>query len=859
MRIIRSIITGLFFAVFIIVVIALSISFIYEDEVSEIFLEEVNKSLKSDFQTEEVNLSLLKKFPNATIVLNNATLTDLDTNKDTSLFISTENIFLQFDIVDIFNKDYSIDRVHARNCEVHYFLSKKEDITRTQNTDDEFELDVSELKINGLSYVIENRNTGLRLQGYSNETVLKGNFSSQEFFMNVESQTKIKHFKANNFRYINNKSISIDSDIKVTPDFYRIQRGLFSLEEIPFTIEGTLDRTKKHLDLTCTGKNLSISRLKLNVPWEVKKQMKNVTIASGRIDLFAEVRGPVKNKQPSIEADLKIRNGKFNFEVKDKIELSKVDASVYYTNGIYNQPRSASLTLNNIQANYKQSKIGGNFTIKNFREPELEAKINLDFKLDDIRKRIDSLGFKDVKGSFASTLNLSTPFEKLNELGTLIKEKRLTGDFTLDRVSFKMRNLHVKNLKGFAYIDRYLYCDNLHFQLNETSDITFTGKLKNYYHRQSDDLISIQGKINSEKMRMNKLIGRNKQQKRSFKLPDSISADLDVLIENLYYKNQYFRDIRGNVILQPKLLRLNSLYFNALNGSCKMDGTLKSTSNNNFFLNSRIFLENVDIQEGFQSFDNFGQTYIKANNIKGSLDGEFYLKASMDSALSIEPTSLYNVSNFTIHKGELIQFKPLLELSRFISVSELKHVRFSEFSNRITIENETIEIPKMDINSSAMDLTISGFHKFNGEYKYNMNLLLSEILSRKAKPKVQKHGYIEEDGVGDTRLYLLMRGDTASSTIKYDKKGVKAKIRKDIKEEKKDLKRLFNEEFGLFSKDSLSKSNRSEGTGTNKFKIDWEEKRDSLRDNKKKTKPKNEKKKNSKFIIEWDKDTISGL
>jgi hypothetical protein len=840
------------------VVIALSISFIYEDEVSEIFLEEVNKSLKSDFQTEEVNLSLLKKFPNATIVLNNATLTDLDTNKDTSLFISTENIFLQFDIVDIFNKDYSIDRVHARNCEVHYFLSKKEDITRTQNTDDEFELDVSELKINGLRYVIENRNTGLRLQGYSNETVLKGNFSSREFFMNVESQTKIKHFKANNFRYINNKSISIDSDIKVTPDFYRIQHGLFSLEEIPFTIEGTLDRTKNHLDLTCTGKNLSISRLKLNVPWEVKKQMKNVTISSGRIDLLAEVRGPVKNKQPNIEADLKIRNGKFNFEVKDKIELSKVDASVYYTNGIFNQPRSASLTLNNIQANYKQSKIGGSFTIKNFREPELEAKINLDFKLDDIRKRIDSLGFNDVKGSVASTLNLSTPFEKLNELSTLIKEKRLTGDFTLDRVSFNVGNLRVKHLKGFAYIDRYLYCDNLHFQLNETSDITFTGKLKNYYQRHSEDLISIQGKINSENMRMNKLIGRNKQQKHSFKLPDSVSADLDVLIENLYYKNQYFRDITGSVVLQPKLLRLKSLDFNALNGSCKLDGTLKSTSDNKFYLNSRIFLENVDIQEGFKSFNNFGQTYIKANNIKGSLDGEFYLKASMDSALSIEPTSLYNVSNFTIHKGELIQFKPLLELSRFISVSELKHVRFSEFSNRITIENETIEIPKMDINSSAMDLTISGFHKFNGEYKYNMNLLLSEILSRKAKPKVQKYGYIEEDGVGDTRLYLLMRGDTASSTIKYDKKGVKAKIRKDIKEEKKDLKRLFNDEFGLFGKDSLSKSNRSEGTGTNKFKIDWEEKKDSLRDNNK-SKPKDKKKKDSKFIIEWDKDTISGL
>jgi hypothetical protein len=164
----------------------------------------------------------------------------------------------------------------------------------------------------------------------------------------------------------------------------------------------------------------------------------------------------------------------------------------------------------------------------------------------------------------------------------------------------------------------------------------------------------------------------------------------------------------------------------------------------------------------------------------------------------------------------------------------------------------------MDINSSAMDLTISGFHTFNGEYRYNMNLLLSEILSRKAKPKVQQYGYIEDDGVGNTRLYLLMKGDTANSTIEYDKQEVKAKIRNDIQKEKNDLKRMFNEEFGLFRKDSLSSPQKDE-PARDEFKINWEETNaDSLK-NKEKPNRKKRKDKKSKFIIEWDKDTISHL
>ncbi len=860
MRIFRSIITGLFFAVFIIVVISLSISFIYEDEVSELFLEEVNKRLKSDLQTEGVNLSLLKKFPNATIVLDDVKLTDLDTNRDTTLFIGAKSLFLQFDIVDLFNKNYSIDRVHAKDCEVRYFLSEKQDITQKEVKENRFKLDVNELKISRVHYVIENKTTGLKMQGFSEETVLSGNLSSQEFFMDVETQTNIKHLKANNFRYIYNKTISIDSDIKVTPDFYNIEKGRFSLEGIPFTIHGKLNRSENHLDLTCTGKNLSVSRLRLNIPWGIKKHMENVTITSGRINLFAKVNGLVKNEQPNIEADLKIQGGEFL--VKNKIRLTNFDASMYYTNGIFNQPNSSSITFNNIEANYKNSNIEGNFTINNFKKPELEAKLDLNFELNDISQYADSLGFNDIGGSVTSTLNITTPVAKLDDFETLIKEKKLTGDFTLDRVNFNLDNIHMEKMNGFAYIDHYLYCDNLSFQVNETSDITFTGRLRNYYSNSSEELPSIRGKLNSKTLRLSEILGQEKKkQNGNFKLPQSISANLNVFIKNLYYKGHGLNEIKGRVILKPNLMKMKNVSFKTLTGNCKVDGYLSDSSEKDYYLNSRLSLNNVDIHESFKSFNNFGQDYIKAENIKGKLYGEFYFKSHMDSSLTLDPATLYNMSNFTIHQGELIQFKPLLELSNFISVSELERVKFSKFSNRITIEDETIQIPKMDINSSAMDLTISGFHKFNGEFKYNMNLLLSEILSRKAKPKVRKFGNIEEDGVGETRLYLLMRGDTANSTIKYDKQGVKAKIRKEIKEEKNVLKRMFNEEFGFFSKDSLTQTEKSGESRPDEFKIEWEgEKADSLKKNiQKQPESKDNKKNNSKFIIEWDKDTLSGL
>ena len=100
-------------------------------------------------------------------------------------------------------------------------------------------------------------------------------------------------------------------------------------------------------------------------------------------------------------------------------------------------------------------------------------------------------------------------------------------------------------------------------------------------------------------------------------------------------------------------------------------------------------------------------------------------------------------SYLSIEKGELIDFKPLESLSGYVSLDELKHVRFSNLENSIEVENELVKIPAMEIKSSALSVYISGTHSFNNEIDYNVTLLLSELLSGKFR---QKNTTIKEFG-----------------------------------------------------------------------------------------------------------------
>ena len=134
----------------------------------------------------------------------------------------------------------------------------------------------------------------------------------------------------------------------------------------------------------------------------------------------------------------------------------------------------------------------------------------------------------------------------------------------------------------------------------------------------------------------------------------------------------------------------------------------------------------------------------------------------------------------------------------------------------------------MDIMSSAFNINLSGKYSFDGVYDYHLKILLSDLLSRKARQNnsdINEFGVIENDGLGKTALYLKITGDKNDNRIAYDVKNLGATIKKDIQEEKSNLKTILKEEYGWYAHDSIPANKKDE---TRKFSITWEE-ADSVR------------------------------
>ena len=207
---------------------------------------------------------------------------------------------------------------------------------------------------------------------------------------------------------------------------------------------------------------------------------------------------------------------------------------------------------------------------------------------------------------------------------------------------------------------------------------------------------------------------------------------------------------------------------------------------------------NLDIEQLFRSFSNFGQDFITERNIRGSLTGRSQFSATLDEQFKIRSRDIVSENSISIKSGALIDFEPLMEVSDFLKIEPMNRVRFSRLENEIIIRDSEIVIPEMDIRSSVMNLRASGVHRFDKTYTYNLALKLSEILFRKAQANTDREFRVALDEEDGRTLFLRMEDDGGGMEVSYDREKAMKKIKSDLKQEKDELKKVLNEEFGLY-------------------------------------------------------------
>jgi hypothetical protein len=474
------------------------------------------------------------------------------------------------------------------------------------------------------------------------------------------------------------------------------------------------------------------------------------------------------------------------------------------------------LKLSSIKAMLNNNSLEGEYRMVNFSDPY----IDLNFKLDADLAAVNSFYPIDTITKLEGKLKLDAIIKgKLNEL-----QNDFSGAANYSKGIAQVSNLQIqfKNDKNiwllpqgkFELIGRDVKADSLRVKLG-SSDAELSGELINFvpWMLKKDEKLAINASSKSNFISLDEIMySENNAGTSNFELPKSLSFQLNTFIKKLKLGKFEAADVAGKIYLKDQKIYSENLSFEGMDGDIALSGILDA-SNENILIKGSAKLVNIDVKRMMYEMNNFSQEEILDKHIKGRGTFTFDFSTQWDKKLNCDEKSILAHCDMTIEQGELINYKPLESLAKYVELKELQHIKFNTLQSHLEIKDRVISISKTSIKNSAMNVDFYGTHTFDNIIDYHIKLLLSEVLAKKPgknKQLDEELALVENDAENTRCVYLSMTGSIDNPKISYDRKAMKEKIKEDIKTEKQNLKNILKEEFGLFKKDStLNKSNNT--------------------------------------------------
>jgi len=810
---------GSFFAV---VLSCLIIAAVYEKEITAYFIQKINEQLNTKVSIGKVEFSLLNNFPDATVRLSDVVAEHSKPYKSAGKLLQLEQIDFRFGILDFFNSNYSIQRIDLKNGAINILKNKdgiinyqlvKKDSTQTKS---QFSFSLNALTLSNINMLIRDDVANLSVGFLANKASAKGEFTETIYDIEVQADCQANSIKSNKITLLENRPVELDVALKIDQqkDLYTFTKGNFMISDLTCAITGNIaDHEATAVDLIVKGKDIEISTLLSLLPPEYDDQIENFK-SSGNIYLTAQFKGEwTSDITPKIRVDFGIDNADIQ-QKKTNIELKNVSCTGMYSNGRKADLATSSIELKNIKLSLNGGNVSGNFNLRNFNSPYISFASKANIQLKDVQEFLQVKNIQSLQGNAAFDLSMEGNWNNFSgEDPIAYNQVKSKGYIQISNCNLKLSgdSLNYSNIQGnLQFSNNEIIVENFRANAGK-SDLIIKGRIINAFNWLFDEKesIEINATLQSKLVVLDELFQRKSATATAntykFGISPRINLKLNARINEIKFRKFSARNIVGDFAVNKKQLIANKLQFTTMSGNVSLNGKVDATETNKLKLLANINLNRVDIRELFYQCENFGQNVLVDKNIKGKVTSKIMLLATSDAAMDIDLNSINSTADIEINQGELIQFEPLRELSKFISLDELKNVSFSQLKNQIEIKNRTIIIPQMDITSSAISISASGTHTFENLIDYHLKLLLSDVLSRKAKrakKENEEFGIIADDGLGKTNIFISMKGPIDNPKIAYDSKGAQQKIKNDLVQEKQSLKKILNQELGLFKRDS---------------------------------------------------------
>jgi len=793
----------------------------FAKDLKEYAIEQINNRIDAKLEVGTIDISMFKQFPQIGLHLQQVRIINKP-GLPVGNLLSVNDAYINFNLWDVITKNYQISNIVLDSGSIDGIVDAQGnynyDIVKADSSaqDSKFWLKLNYIELKNIYY----RHTQNQLVTAFHINNLKASGTIKNNNIIFEQRSEIDQLEIINNTTIICKNRPLNSylncSVSLDKELFTIQKSTLVSGELKTELKGTLFYgTESTIDMAVKGQEMKITSLASLLGLSINSANYK---SDGDIYIDCKLSGRTdKNNSPQLKLNFGIKNGTL---YKAEHKLKNINLKGEYMIEKNKDAESGILMIPALSATMNQSRINGNLYLKGITNPSIVAKLNAQIDAADLQFLLT----EKSKISGKLDANISIVYHAANNKKEKAENIKAEGQITFKDLCYNMPGHDFRALKGVLTFNKNNIELNKFTGYYNESDFDAKGKLGNWYGYIFNNGILDLNTVLSSQHFIYKSALTSDSLSSAFALPPRVSAKIKFDCEQFDFNKLVFKNATASAQMGEEYIAVKNLKANAFGGNIAFESLDFRKIETGFLLDTKGNIYNISMSEFFKDFNNFDQTVLSHKQIggKATIKG---LQAFIyyDDKLNVLTTKMKTEGHLLIENGELNNFEPVLKMAKFIDVAELRNLKFSKLENDLFIYNGVIHIPQMNIQSNAINLSVSGEHDFNNNLDYYIKIKLNEVLFKKrAKTSSDEFGELIDEGRRGIYLFLHMTGIAPDVKFSYDKKGFKKEATKNIKEEKAKVKELFKKEFKEVNDDKLNPKKDKPKEPAKEDVIDWD-------------------------------------
>ena len=736
-----SVITLLLF-----VVVLIAAPFLFKDKIKAAVLTSINENLTAKVAFEDVNLSLIRNFPKASLTLDNLSIINIAPFENDTLMVIKE-LGLKMSVKELFKGENEAINILAIKIDGAYlnFISNIDGIanydiikTSENKTDKEsgtlnFSVNNYEITNSTIKYKDEAANIMFTMNEFNHSG--SGDLSAEQSKLDTKSSTKIS-FEFDNVKYFENSELTLDAliGIDLKTNTFSFLQNEANISGLPLTFDGNvvLLDAGQQIDISFKTPTSSFKNFLAVMPKVYASNLDNVK-TEGDFTVSGTVKGMNNDDRiPNFDINIASNNASFKYpDLPKTVENITIQALIKNETGIV---ADTYVILDALNFKIDQDVFKSSATIKNLTtNPLVNAKLNGTVNLANISKaypfkleeQLSGILQMDIVTNFDMDAVEKSKYERIKSSGNMsLNNFVYNGTAFLNPFNIKMASVNftpeVITLKQFA-------------ATTGKTDIEASGTLQDVIGfviadkqlKGNFDLTSNTFSVNDFRSDVPVKKTTETTVKEAIKVPAFLDCAITAEAKTVLYDNLELKNLKGKMLIKDEKVTFENVTSSLLGGDLALNGSV-STKETTPTFNMDIGMTAFDIAASFEKLDLLKKLIPIASFIQGKLNAELNFSGDLNSEFTPDLSSLTGsaIAELLTKKVDLKSSLVANALASQLKFINLDKLDLSTLKSILKFEKGKVLVKPFTINYQDIAIDISGTHGFDMSMDYNATFMV---------------------------------------------------------------------------------------------------------------------------------------